>query len=173
MKKDEFFIVYSHYDKNGQKSRLVKCVRGEVFLYGGHNFGLYHDSKEGLWKLIDLLTGKQLASGAKKEFTRSRIMIPQIFYDYEMRTQTKDYEGLMKELRDLIEQYLIDNPPPSPDMLGAGAATISPVAAPLLRDPKEDDAKELTKRFYEDMGLAADHIDFEGLKRACSKNGGF
>lgn len=162
MNKHEIYVVYSRYDKNGHKSRFVKRVRGEVFSYGGYDFGLYYDKKEHLWKLIDIATGKQLASGAKKEFTRSRIKIPQIFYDYEARTKTKDYEGLVQELADLIEKYLKDNPPPNPAILGGAAATIAPMAAPLLRDPKEDVAKEIEKCFYEDMGLTVGGLKKNG-----------
>lgn len=99
-----FYTVYSHYDKDGHKSRLVKLVKGEVFVYNGYYFGLYHDTKENLWKLIDIATGKQLASGAKKEFTRSRIMIPQVFYDYVALTKTVDYIGLIQELLDLKKE---------------------------------------------------------------------
>lgn len=173
MSKKEFYVVHSHYDKDGHKSRFVTPVRGEVFSYEGHFFGLYHDTKEGLWKLIDILTGKQLASGAKKEFTRSRIMVPQVFYDYEAKTQTKDYEGLMSELLELVEKYLNDNPPPSPVMLGVGEANISPTVTPLLRDPKEDALEELKKRFYEDINLTVDPIDFEAMKKLGSKGGLF
>lgn len=170
-KKEKFYVVHSHYDKDGRKSRSVTPVRGEVFTYAGHTFGLYHDTKEGLWKLIDILTGKQLASGAKKEFTRSRIMVPQVFYDYEVKTQTKDYEGLMSELMALIEKYLRDNPP-NPVNVGAAAA-VAPVTMPTLIDPQEDALEELRKCFYKDMGLTVDPIDYGAMEKLGRKGGLF
>lgn len=160
MRNKEFYVVHSHYNKNGYKSRFVERVKGEIFLYEGYSFGLYYNEKEGLWKLVDVVTGKQLASGVKKEFTRSRIMIPQVFYDYEARTKTKDYKGLMQELADLIEKYLKDNPPPS----SAAMSATTSAAAPILRDPKEADMEELKKRFCEAM-------DFETMKNLGSKGG--
>jgi len=103
MTRDNFYVVFSHYDGYGHKSRLVDKVTGEVFSYKGYQFGLYHDKKEGLWKLVDLATGKKLTESKSRIQAMTRITIPEVFANYQEITKLSSYPELKQELADLVK----------------------------------------------------------------------
>ena len=103
MTRDNFYIVFSHYDGDGHKSRLVDKVSGEVFCYKGYQFGLYHDEKEGLWKLVDVATGKKLTESKSRIQAMTRIAIPEVFLNYQEITKLPSYPELKRELVDLVK----------------------------------------------------------------------
>lgn len=103
MQKDKFYVVFSRYDVDGHKSRLVDKVSGEVFCYRGYQFGLYHDEKEGRWKLIDVATGKKLTESKSRLQAMTRITIPEVFANYQEITKLPSYPDLEHELSILVK----------------------------------------------------------------------
>lgn len=103
MTRDNFYVVFSHYDGDGHKSRLVVKVNGEVFSYKGYKFGLYQDEKEGLWKLVDVATGKKLTESKSRLQAMTRITIPEVFSNYQEITKLPSYPELKRELTDLVK----------------------------------------------------------------------
>lgn len=103
MTQDNFYVVFSHYDGDGHKSRLVNKVLGEVFCYKGYQFGLYQDEKEGLWKLVDVVTGKKLTESKSRLQAMTRITIPEVFSNYQEITKLPSYTELKRELVDLVK----------------------------------------------------------------------
>lgn len=104
-----FFVVHSNYDNNGRKNRFASPVVGEVFTHKGHCLGIYYDREDKLWKLIDVLTGKQIASDSDKDYVLFRIKIKQVYNDYELITMSNMYSDLRRELLMLIDDYIKTN----------------------------------------------------------------
>lgn len=114
MKKIKFrtryvYIVLTHYNEDGNKSRIVKKVLAKVFMYRGYEFAVYYDyAKRGLndnsakWKVIDVATGKAVVDGRSKELALMHLIHTSVFNDYLDLVGSKDYEALKKELQDLL-----------------------------------------------------------------------
>lgn len=105
MKKTIIYPTYSHYDKDGHRSRLVESVRAEIVEHKGYSFGLYFDKKCKEWKLVDILSGMSITSNKKKNVAATRIEIPQVFEKYEEIVAGEFYEGLVAEHDKLVEVF--------------------------------------------------------------------
>ena len=106
MNKKEIYIVLSHYDKDGRKTRSIQSVKAECFEYGGFEFGIYYDkSRLGLndtkskWKLIDVATGKVVSDGLSKDNAIRHFLKTPLFNRFTELTQTVDYNQLIEELQ--------------------------------------------------------------------------
>lgn len=102
-------IVLTHYDKDGHKSRIVKKVLAKCFTYEGYEFGVYYDyAKRGVnddkakWKVVDVATGKMVTDGTSKELAIRHLGSTPIFNSYLELIGSKDYAGLVEELKVLL-----------------------------------------------------------------------
>lgn len=105
MKRDSFYTVMSHYDKDGLKTRSVRQVHGRAFSYKGYIFGIYLDGSCGLYRLIDLATGKQIHHDTDLNHAISRLRIKPFFDWFVNQTKTDDYRELCIEYDQLILKW--------------------------------------------------------------------
>lgn len=96
-------IVFTNY--NGfKKSRSVESQSAFCFLHYGHEFGMYFDDTEMLWKLVDVATGKLVTTSEQRSWVEQALLIPEVWRKFHGITLTNDYANLRLELQRLIAQ---------------------------------------------------------------------
>lgn len=108
--KQTVYIVLSHYDKEGHKSRSVAEVKAEIVTHKGYQFAVYRNREhydndvKRKWIVLDLASGKIYANGSSKKKALSRLNSP-LFERYEEIIKTDLYKSLCEEYKMLIEAH--------------------------------------------------------------------
>lgn len=105
MKKKKIYVTCTHYDENGRMSRIVKPVNAEILEHRGHRFGVYHNTEEKVWTLVDLASGLSVTSNKTKKEAISRIHIPLVFEKYKEAVKKDFYPRLVAEHDRLVEDF--------------------------------------------------------------------
>jgi hypothetical protein len=108
--KRKVYIVLSHYDTEGHKSRSVDEVKAEIVTHKGYEFAVYRNRNnydndiKRKWIVLDLNSGKIMANGKTKKDALSKAFGP-VFSKYEDITKLDTYKQLCEEYKALIAAH--------------------------------------------------------------------